>query len=109
MSRPNSVKVFGQKYKIKYDLGVDDKEGTTLGLTDQWSNTIRLQGELTEDKLAHVLMHEVTHAVIDESTMAGRKRFGLEEVCDIVGAHIVTVLKDNPTLTQWVLKEVEEE
>jgi hypothetical protein len=62
-----------------------------------------MRHNLPEDKMIHVLMHEVTHAVIHESLLANRKRFDAEEVCDLVGYHIVDVLKDNPALVEWVL------
>lgn len=107
MIRPKSIKVLGQRYKVKYDLQEDDKEGKTLGITDQWTNTIRLQGSLQEDKMASVFMHEVTHAILNETTLSDRLRFGLEEVCDIVGFHVVPFLKDNPDIVSWILKEVE--
>lgn len=108
MTRPKSVKIFGQRYKVKYDLQDDDIEGVNMGLTDQWSNTIRLQSSLQEDKLARVFMHEVTHAILNETTLALRKRFDVEEVCDIVGFHVIDVLKLNPDIVEWLLKEVEE-
>lgn len=108
MTRPTSVKISGQKYKIKYDLPTEGLESDTLGETLQATSTIRIQPHLQEDKMAGVLLHEITHAVIDESVMSERKRFGVEEVCDIVGYHILSVLKDNPTVLEWLIKEIEE-
>ena len=108
MARPTSVKVSGQRYSIKYDLPNNGDESDTLGLCDQSSSSIRIQPHLKEDKMASVLAHEITHACIDESVMSGRKRFNLEEVCDIVGYHFLVVLKDNPALLAWLIKEVEE-
>jgi len=107
MSRPTLVKILGQKYKIKYDLPIGEGDDT-LGETLQSTSTIRIQPHLQEDKMAGVLLHEITHAVIDESVMSERKRFGVEEVCDIVGYHILSVLKDNPTVLEWLIKEIEE-
>lgn len=108
MSKPTSIKINGQKYRIKYDLPTEGIEADCLGETIQATNTIRIQPHLQEDKMAHVLMHEITHAVIDESVMSNRLRFHLEEVCDIVGYHILSVLKDNPALLEWLLQEVGE-
>jgi len=59
--------------------------------------------------MIHVLMHEVTHAVIHESLLANRKRFDAEEVCDLVGYHIVDTLKDNPALVEWLFGTKESE
>lgn len=98
MARIYSVKIFGQKYRIDYA----HKEEDSYGITDPATNRISIRHRLPEDKLVRVLMHEVTHAVIFESLLAHRKRFDVEEVCDLVGYHIVDVLKDNPTLVEWL-------
>lgn len=109
MPRIYSVKIFGQRYKIDYKHHDED----SYGLTDSQVNRISLRHNLPEDKMIHVLMHEVTHAVIHESLLATRKRFDVEEVCDLVGYHIVDTLQDNPALLEWVFKckpiEVKEE
>ena len=105
VSRPKSIKVSGQRYRISYDLVATGEDDDTLGLCDQASSTIRIQSHLQEDKQASVLAHELTHACIDESAMSGRKRFNVEEVCDIVGYHVLTVLKDNPALLEWLVKD----
>jgi len=107
IKRPSSVKIFGQKYRVAYDLHEDPEEQDTYGLTLSTANLIRLRNDMQSDKMARVFMHEVTHAIIDESTMAGRKRFDVEEVCDIVGFHIVDMLKDNQSILEWLLKEAD--
>ena len=109
MTRPTSLKIFGQRYKVRYDLPVLGDGSDALGLCDQASSTIRIQGHLQEDKMASVLMHEITHAVIEESAMGARKRFDIEEVCDIVGYHVFVVLKDNPKLWEWLSNEIEDQ
>jgi hypothetical protein len=105
MNRPKSIKISGQKYRIKYDL--DDPDA--YGMTDSATNTIRLRDNLPEDKMIRVFMHEMTHAVIFETPMSTRKRFDVEEVCDIVGYHIFTALKDNPEIVEYILREIVDE
>jgi Zn-dependent peptidase ImmA (M78 family) len=90
-------------------LPPDGVDGDALGICDQASSTIRIQTHLQEDKQAAVLMHEITHACLDESPMSGRKRFDVEEVCDIVGYHILVVLRDNPKVLDWILQEIKED
>jgi hypothetical protein len=104
MPRIYSVKIFGQRYKIDYKHHEED----SYGVTYSDSNRISMRHNLTEDKMIHVLMHEVTHAVIHESMLSLRKRFDVEEVCDLVGYHIVDTLKDNPALREWLFKDNEE-
>lgn len=103
MARIYSVKIFGQKYKVDYNHNEED----SLGETDSANNRISIRHRLQEDKLVRVLMHEITHAVIEESPLALRRRFDVEEVCDIVGFHIVDVLKDNPQLVEWLFGQKE--
>jgi Zn-dependent peptidase ImmA (M78 family) len=107
MPRIYSVKIFGQRYKIDYKHHDED----SYGMTDSQYNRITMRHNLPEDKMIHVLMHEVTHAVIHESLLANRKRFDVEEVCDLVGYHIVDTLQDNPALLEWVfgVKKITEE
>ena len=104
MPRIYSVKIFGQRYKIDYKHHDEDSYGVTVSE----SNRISMRHNLPEDKMIHVLMHEVTHAVIHESMLSLRKRFDVEEVCDLVGYHIVDTLKDNPALREWLFKDNEE-
>jgi hypothetical protein len=104
IARPSLIKVFGQKYKVRYDY----ESAENNGLTDFDSNTIHIRPVLQEDKLFRVLMHEVTHAIINETPLCSRKRFNEEEVCDIVGFHFIDMLKDNPALVAWLIKETEE-
>lgn len=105
MSRPKFARIAGQKYKVRYDL--DDPDA--YGLTDSATNTIRIRENLPEDKMIRVFMHELTHAVIFETPMSTRKRFDIEEVCDIVGYHIFTALKDNPEIVEYILREIVDE
>jgi len=101
MKRPITVKIFGQKYKVKYDQKGDD----FLGTTSSNDNTIHIRDGMQDDKTARVFMHEVTHAILHESTLGDRKRFDVEEVCDIVGYHIVDMLCANQDIAEWILKE----
>lgn len=102
--RPRTLKIFGQKYFVKYNL----RSKELNGLTDSNNNTIHLRSDLPEDKLFRIFMHEVTHAVIEETPLCTRKRFNIEEVCDMVGFHFIDTLKANPILVDWLIKEIKE-
>ena len=82
-NRPTSIKIFGQKYKVRYDYASEENNG----LCDFDKNTIFIKANLPDDKTLRVLMHEITHAVINETPLCARKRFKEEEVCDLVGFH----------------------
>lgn len=105
MKRPTFVKISGMKYKVKYTLEDPD----AYGLTDSSINTIFLRDGLPEDKLIRVFVHEIMHAVIFETPFSTRKRFDVEEICDIVGYHFVDMLSNNPEIVQYILREVEDE
>ena len=104
-NRPTSIKIFGQRYKVRYDYVSDDNNG----LCDPDNNTIHISPSMQDDKLLRVLMHEITHAVIAETPIHDKKRFNEEEVCDIVGFHFMDTLKQNPKLWEWLIKEMDEE
>lgn len=105
MKRPTSIKIFGQKYKIRYDYANEDNYGETTSDT----NTIWLRSHMPEDKLIRVLGHEITHAIIHETPLSQRKRFDVEEVCDIVGYHVIDTLAANPEIVAYILREIEDE
>lgn len=104
VKRPSSIKVLGQKYNAKYDYNDEDN----LGLTVEETSTIHVRGNLPEGKVIRVLMHEVTHAILNETPFSVRKRFDVEEVCDIIGFFLINVLKDNPHLVSYILTDVDE-
>jgi hypothetical protein len=105
MNKPKSIHISGMKYKIKYDLA--DPEA--YGLTDPDTNTIYIRPDIPEDKMIRVFVHEITHAVVFETPFSTRKRFDLEEMCDIVGYHFLNALRDNPEIVQYILREIEDE
>jgi hypothetical protein len=105
MRRPTSIKIFGQKYKIRYD----HTDESSYGMTDPDRNTIWLRPGMPEDKLIRVLGHEITHAIINETPLSMRKRFDVEEVCDIVGYHVVDTLAANPDIVAYILREIDDE
>lgn len=102
--RPTTLKVFGQKYKIRYDYTSEEN----YGLTDEATNTIHIVGKLQEDKIARVLMHEITHAILNETPFSLRQRFDLEELCDIVGYFVMPALKDNTHIVDYIMSELDD-
>lgn len=105
MKRPKSINVSGVRYKILYNL--DDPDA--FGVTDPETSIIQLRDNLADDKLIRVFVHEITHAVIFETPFSTRRRFDVEEVCDIIGYHFLSVLRDNPEITQFLLREIKNE
>lgn len=67
-----------------------------------------MRPSLQDDKLFRVLMHEITHAIINETPLCNRKRFTEEEICDVVGFHFIDMLKDNPALVAWLIEQAKE-
>ena len=98
MEKPKTVRIFGQLYKITHDY----KSDSNYGLTESQHNHIQLRPNLPEDKLKRVFMHELTHAVIAESLLCDAETFDQEQVCDLVGFHILDTLIANPAILKWV-------
>lgn len=105
MKRPTSINISGIKYKIKYNL----EDSDAFGITDSETNTISLRDNIPVDKMIRVMAHEITHAVIFETPFSIRKRFDVEEMCDIIGYHFIAALRDNPHVTQYLLQETKDD
>jgi hypothetical protein len=105
VKRPTSIKIFGQKYKILYNYSDD----SAYGETDPGNNTILIRPGMPEDKMVRVLGHEIAHAIIFETPLSTRKRFTVEEVCDIAGYHFIDTLKENPEVAAYMFREIEDE
>ena len=59
MSLPKSLKIFGQKFKVK----VTNLNGF-LGLCDRSTSTIYIEVDQTTEEKWHTLLHEIGHAII---------------------------------------------
>ena len=55
-------------------------------------------------KLKRILLHEIVHAVINETQPPDRKRFNEEEVCDLFGMLVLPVLLKNPRIVDFLFE-----
>ena len=102
MSQPTSVKIYGGKYEVQYNYQSIENNG----LCTPDKNLIQIVPGLPEGKTFRVLMHEIVHAMINESPLRNKKHFVEEEVCDILGFQFIDMLKHNPEIVKWLNKEM---
>jgi hypothetical protein len=69
-------------------------------------NLIQIVPNLPEGKTFRILMHEIVHALINESPLRNKKHFGEEEIADLLGFCFIDMLKDNPEIVKWLNKEM---
>ncbi len=77
-TRPRSVNVMGQKFKIKY-LSPDEIEENCEGVTFLSRREIHLDNSLPLEQLRRVLIHEITHAILGVSGISEKLNAQVEE------------------------------
>ena len=87
MVLPKSVKIFGQRFKIK----VMPLHGY-LGLCDRAAKIIYVESNQTESEIYQTLLHEIGHAVIGRTGIVQALSPELEE---IIVENIATAIIDN--------------
>lgn len=102
MTQPILVKIYGSSYEVKYDYQSTENNG----LCTPDKNLIQIVPNLPAGKTFRVLMHEIVHALINESPLRNNKHFREEEVADLLGFHFIDMLKDNPEIVKWLNKEM---
>ena len=77
-TRPRSVKVLGQKFKIKY-LPPDEMEENCEGVVYTSRREIHLDNSLPLEQLRRVLIHEIMHAILSISGISEKLSYTVEE------------------------------
>ncbi len=77
-TRPRSVKIFGQKFKIKY-LAPDEIEENCEGVVFLSKREIHLDSSLPLEQLRRVLIHEIMHAILGVSGISEKLSDAVEE------------------------------
>lgn len=84
---PKSVKIFGQRFKVK----VVPLHGY-LGLCDRATNTLYVESNQSEKEIYQTLLHEIGHAVVGRTGIAQALS---PEVEEIIVENIATAIIEN--------------
>lgn len=109
MSRPYTFYINGQMYSIYKVMDGDRKlqvDGVEhLGVIDFTQNTIYLNWEISPDIRDRILLHELTHAVINSCGMQARDTFTQEDVCEIMAHHADNICEIKDSFWGWCRNE----
>ncbi len=105
LSYPTSLKIGPYDYTIETIDNLNDKVGQLFGQHDPETNTIRINGSITNEQIkAETLWHEILHAIWNVFHI-GSYRIG-EDAEEFVVANLATgtmmVLRDNPELRKYL-------
>lgn len=99
---PTSVRVGALDYAVKvWNKQAADNTGA-YGLCDRSSCTILVRTDVPEQKVAEVLLHEITHAAYDGLGLNTKQVRDEEEIVNSLGYIHLQVLRDNPHLTAYI-------
>lgn len=95
-------------YTIEFVENLESDFETVDGELEHGAQIIRLEEKHTDAYKLLVLLHEVTHALLEQSGQ--RQRFDhddQEAICDMIGYGVFQVLRDNRWLTELFLGNFE--
>ena len=96
------IKIYNQRYTIEFvpqkdihkflDPDNKIKDKYYWGACNSMTNQIFVAEELHEDKKIPILVHELTHAILNDTGYVDRK-FTVEEVCNITESNIIEITR----------------
>lgn len=100
MSLPSSVRVGGATYKMV--VATIEGEDPEYGNCDTHTQVITISTNQTAQSAADTVLHEVLHAIWNESGLAFIKRPDEETVVRITSTWLRMVMIDNPSIQNFV-------
>ena len=103
MSLPTSVKVGAHQVQVVYKSRLDgtDAEQVVNGSFDPDTYVIELRSGLAPSRMAEVMLHEVLHAVNDQTVFVEDE--DEERVVTVLAAYLTKFAQDNPDfIRSWL-------
>lgn len=105
-----TISIYGQKYTIEFiDKDTISKElkshNSYYGMIDSERQIIYLADGMHPDKIERTLIHEITHAIIDDKLL-DKDEFDEEDLCNITSQHFKEISRiiDSPTVQNILRK-----
>lgn len=107
ISRPGHVDVLHKRYAVVWrdEKWADGNEA--WGMCTHSKGTIEVCEEMTIEKQAEVLLHEVLHAIYDVMGLNNGKKLGQEKVVTQMAVGVMTVWRQNPHVVAWIEQAME--
>ena len=95
--------ILGFTYTVLFQpQQIHDGKDYNWGMCDNEKQIIQVWRGLTPQRQRQVLVHEIIHAIFE---LMAIEQGNEENVCDCVSLGLVVVLKDNPWLVKWLVKD----
>lgn len=110
MNLNSDVKINKILYQIKtvenkeLNRYIDDDGNSTIGLTDCINQTIYLDKDLKKERMKQTLVHELTHAYINEYCPSDM--FDEEELCNFVAIYSEDIVKEADRIYEEIKSEL---
>ena len=101
-ARPKAVRIGAFTWAIKDWEARAADNSRAWGMCDKATHTILISGGLKPQREAEVLLHEVFHAIYDVSGMGLMDNMPEEPVVNMLGFHMLQVIRDNPHLMAYL-------
>lgn len=101
---PKNVKIFNLDYEIIWVDKAIETATDAHGSCDTCTQTIVICREQKPGALTDTLMHEIMHAIFYSMNMSGNE--SEEKVVSLLSTGMCTVLRDNPKLKKWIVKNL---
>lgn len=96
-----TIRVMGKRVRMNWDATLPDKD---WGEYDPNTATISVAPMVAIDEKKETVLHEILHAI---ETMSGNSI--PETYIRALSVGLFAVLRDNKTVTQWILEETDDE
>jgi len=99
--RPTTVRVGCYTYAIEWVDGTWTAGTNRYGECDYLTQIIRVNGQLSNTRIAETFLHELMHAVSDWYGRADAETIDREDLCLMVGHCLPMIWIDNPEVFAW--------
>ncbi len=109
MKLPKKIKVLSRDYKVRTMNAHEEGEDLIFGKCDREYALIVVDSRVSSQKQAHILLHEITHAIIFEMGLYkhfhfNKRKITEEDVVTCVATGLSTVIRDNPVCMKIIQK-----
>lgn len=98
------ARVYGISIESPEINKVFQENDTAYGYIDYVSGKIKLRSDISKDFQTETLLHELLHAMLDNS---GIEDINLDKITKVLAPRLHALLIDNPTFQEDILKDKE--
>lgn len=102
---PQSVRVGPFDYRVQSWPSREASAADRFGECDRFNNVIRVRDDISRQRSAETMIHEILHAVWDTQGLGDNETE--ERIVTCFGLGLSQVIRDNPDFVAWVQQNLE--